>query len=123
MRKGVFKEYIRCQYNDDNVRGIVDIARHIKMNVPFTGNIAYTQRELLYDNYLTELVRHTIEFIKGKPYGNKLLAGVKCEVKLIVEATTKYERYDRQRIIELNSKKRLCEHIFKSSAHFKIYAC
>ena len=103
--KGVFKQYIRRRYNDGNVRGAIDIARHIERNTPFTGSVAYSQREFSYDNYLTELVRHTIEFIKRKPYGNNLLIKVKDEVKLIVDATPSYERYDCQKIIEANKKK------------------
>lgn len=51
-----------------------------------------------------ELIRHTIEFIKRKPYGNNLLAKVKDDVKLVVDATSKFEHYDRQRIIESNKK-------------------
>ena len=62
MRKGPFKKYIQCQYNDGNVKGTIDIARHIKWNTPFVGNVAYSQREFSYDNSLMELVRHTIEW-------------------------------------------------------------
>ena len=104
MRKGVFKQYIRRRYNDGNVRGTIEIARHIERNTPFTGNVAYSQREFSYDNHLTELVRHTIEFIKRKPYGNDLLVRVKDEVKLVVDATPGYEQYDRPKIIEANKK-------------------
>lgn len=104
MRKGVFKRYIRRSYNDENVKGTIDIARHIEKNTPFTGDVAYSQREFSYDNSLTELVRHTIEFIKRKPYGNNLLIKVKEEVKLIIDATPAYEPYDRQTIIEQNKK-------------------
>lgn len=104
MRKGLFKKYIRCRYNDGNVKGTIDVARHIEKNTPFTGNVAYSQREFSYDNSLMELVRHTIEFIKRKPYGNKLLVKVKDEVKLVIDATPKYEPYDRQKIIEQNKK-------------------
>lgn len=104
MRKGLFKEYVRNRYNDGNVKGTIDIARHIGKNTPFTGNVAYSQREFSYDNNLMELVRHTIEFIKGKPYGNNLLIRVKDEVKLVIEATPYYEQYDRQKIVEANKK-------------------
>ena len=104
MRKGIFKRYIRRSYNDENVKGAIDIARHIEKNTPFTGDVAYSQREFSYDNSLTELVRHTIEFIKRKPYGNNLLIRVKEEVKLIIDATPAYEPYDRQTIIEQNKK-------------------
>lgn len=104
MRKGLFKEYIRHNYNDGYVKGTIDIARHIEKNTPFTGNVAYSQREFSYDNSLMELVRHTIEFIKRKPYGGKILIKVKDEVKLVIDATQGYEPYDRQRIIEQNKK-------------------
>lgn len=104
MRKGLFKKYVRNTYNDGNVKGIIDIARHIEKNTPFTGNVAYSQREFSYDNDLMELVRHTIEFIKDKPYGNNLLARVKDEVKLVVGATPRYDQYARQKIVEANKK-------------------
>ena len=104
MRKGLFKKYIHHRYNDANVKGAIDIARHIKKNTPFTGNVAYSQREFSYDNSLMELVRHTIEFIKGKPYGNNLLIKVKDEVKLVINATPGYESYDRQQIVNENKK-------------------
>lgn len=104
MRKGLFKKYIRNRYNDGNVKGTIDVARHIEKNTPFTGSVAYSQREFSYDNSLMELVRHTVEFIKGKPYGNHLLLKVKDEVKLVVNATPGYEACDRQKIIEQNKK-------------------
>ena len=104
MRKGLFKRYIRHRYNDGNVKGAIDIARHIEKNTPFTGSVAYSQRGFSYDNSLMELVRHTIEFIQRKPYGNHLLIKVKDEVKRVIDATPSYELYDRQRIIEQNKK-------------------
>lgn len=104
MRKGLFKKYIRHKCNDGNVKGTIDVARHIAKNTPFIGNIAYNQREFSYDNHLMELVRHTIEFIKRKSYGNNLLVKVKDEVNLVIEATPKYAPYDRQKIIEQNKK-------------------
>ena len=104
MRKGLFKRYICHRYNDSNVKGTIDIARHIEKNTPFTGSVAYSQREFSYDNSLMELVRHTIEYIKRKPYGNNLLIKVKDEVKLVIDSTPGYELYDRQHIIEQNKK-------------------
>ena len=111
MRKGLFKKYIRHSYNDGNVKGTIDIARHIEANTPFVGKIAYSQREFSYDNSLMELVRHTIEFIKRKPYGNKLLVKAKDEVKLVINATPGYEPYDRQKIIE-QTKKNTVRHAY-----------
>ena len=104
MRKGLFKKYVRNRYNNGNVKGCIDIARHIKKNTPFIGNVAYSQREFSYDNYLMELVRHTIEFIKRKPYGDNMLIRVKDEMRLVIEATKDYETYDRQKVIDENKK-------------------
>lgn len=73
MRKVIFKTYICNEYNDGNVRGAIDVARHIRKNTPFTGKIAYSQREYSYDNYLIELARHTIEHIKKAGEGAQRL--------------------------------------------------
>lgn len=59
------------------------------------GNIAYSQREYSYDNYLMELVRHTIEYINKKPYGNRILSTVKDEVRLVMYATPSFNRMDK----------------------------
>lgn len=111
MRKGIFKTYIRSNYNDDNIRGAIDIARHIKQNVPFIGNIAYSRHEYSYDNVLTELIRHTVEFIKHKIYGGALLLGIKDEVTLIVNATPGYKFHDRQKVI-LQNQQNIVRHAY-----------
>ena len=111
LRKGAFKTYVRNEYNDGNVRGTIDIDRHIRKNEPFIGNIAYSQREYAYDNYLMQLVRHTVEFIKRKPYGYKLLAKVKDQVRLVVEATPSYEAKNLRKVL-LENKKRVVSHAY-----------
>lgn len=111
MRKGVFKTYIHSEYNDENVNGTIDIARHIAKNIPFTGKVAYNRREYSYDNNLMELVRHTIEFIKKKPYGNNLLIKAKDEVNLVIDATPEYEPNDRRKVIT-NNKQNTVQHAF-----------
>jgi 5-methylcytosine-specific restriction endonuclease McrBC regulatory subunit McrC len=105
MRKGLFKEYIQHKYNDSNVKGTIDIPRHIRENPIFVGKIAYNQREFSYDNNLMELVRHTIEFIKTKRYGNVILTRVRDEVNAVVAVTERYELHNRQKVIDANKKK------------------
>lgn len=104
LRKGIFKSYTCNKYNDENVKGRIDISRHIRKNTPFIGDVAYSRREYSFDNYLMELVRHTIEYIKSKSYGYKLLSKVKEEVKIIVNATSEYTYEKRNLVIEENSK-------------------
>ncbi len=101
LRKGIFKTYIRHHYNDSKVRGTIDIARHIARNIPFIGNVAYSRREYSDDNYLMELVRHTMEFIKRK-FGNRILAGVRDEAERVREATPKYDPCDKMRVVAEN---------------------
>ena len=131
IRKGLYKQYIHKQYNDTNIKGKIDIPRHLIKNTPFIGNIAYSQRLFSYDNMLMELIRHTIEFIKSKSYGSIILSDIKEELKLIVNATQSYRTCDRQKIIEQNKKnpirhayfreysalQRLCILILKSEKH------
>ncbi len=111
MRKGAFKTYTRNLYNDSNVKGTIDITRHIKNNTPFRGNIAYSKREFSFDNYLMQLIRHTIEFIKIKPYGNNLLGKVKDEIRSVVEFTGNYEYHNRIKIISKN-KRNMVSHAY-----------
>ena len=35
MRKGLFKNYILHRYNDENVKGTIDVTRHVTKNMPF----------------------------------------------------------------------------------------
>ena len=105
MRKGLFKEYIRKQYNDVSIKGTIEIARHIKLNTPFLGDVAYCQREFSYDNDVMELIRHTIEFIKTKEFGKTLLSKVSDEIKAVIEATSNYKLANRQKVISANIKK------------------
>lgn len=131
IRKGLCKQYIHKKYNDTNIKGKIDIPRHLTKNTPFIGSIAYSQRLFSYDNMLMELIRHTIEFIKSKSYGSIILSDIKEELKLIVNATQSYRTCDRQKIIEQNKKnpirhayfreysalQRLCILILKSEKH------
>lgn len=104
VRKGIYKTYIRRQYNDANVKGAIDVARHIKKNIPFLGRIAYNQREHSGDNYLLKLIRLTIDYIKSKPFGNSILSRVRDEIQLITGATPGYAYKDKRKIIDENKK-------------------
>lgn len=105
MRQGVYREYQNFSHNDANLKGTIDIAQHIAKNVPFVGNIAYATREYSHDNNMTELIRHTIEFMKTKRYGQSVL-NVDSEtienVKAIVEHTPLYNKNERGCIINKN---------------------
>lgn len=105
MRKGIYKIYVRNEYNDNNVKGTIDINRHIKMNTPFLGNISYSQREFSYENYVVQLIRHTIEFIKRKKIGYSLLGTVADEVNEVNRSTPNFNQLDKMRVIKENIEK------------------
>lgn len=104
LRKGLYKEYIWRRCNDANLKGTIDISRHIKENTPFLGSIAYRHRDFSFDNSLLELIRHTIECIKRKPYGPMLLRQVKGETNLVIAATTGYAPDKKLKVITQNKK-------------------
>ena len=109
LRKGLYKEYHRFSYNDSHVKGVIDVRNHLKKNLPFTGNIAYTTREFTYDNPLMQLVRHTIEYIKNqKSIGRGVLDNLSTSrenVSEIVRVTPSYKLADRTKIIRGNQSK------------------
>lgn len=106
IRQGIFKSYQKRKYNDANVRGVIDINRHIKNNIPFNGKIAYNTREYSYDNNITQLIRHTIEYINTKSKGIlNINEDIKSGVFQIIEATKRYDKNKRQNIIGKNLKK------------------
>ena len=107
VRQGIFKTYRTFERNDANVKGSLNLSRHIRQNIPFGGKIAYNERTQVFDNPLTELVRHTIEFIRTKPFGKSILnsdSETKSAVSQIVELTQNYSFHERYKIISENAK-------------------
>ena len=105
LRQGVYREYQNYRHNDANLKGTINVGRHIARNVPFVGNIAYSTREYSHDNDMTELIRHTIEFMRTKKYGQSVL-NIDREtvenVKTIIEHTPLYNKGERSSIISKN---------------------
>lgn len=105
MRQGVYKEYRIFRHNDANVRGTIDISRHIRENIPFRGTVAYNTREYSFDNSITELIRHTIEYIKTIPSSDIILSSDKTVedcIKKIVSYTPSYSHTERIKITQNN---------------------
>ena len=106
INQGMYKQYITRKNNDANVRGVIDVNRHIRYNKPFNGKIAYSTREYSYDNDVTQLIRHTIEFISTYDGGNDILnvdSVTQEAVSQIVSATT-YIHNELRSVINKNLK-------------------
>ncbi len=105
MSQGMYKKYVYHEYNDANVRGVIDINRHIRRNIPANGKIAYRTREFSYDNPVTQLIRHTIEFIRRKPFGKAVLHNdpdTEGYVQQIIQATPSFQPRQMQSVINEN---------------------
>lgn len=105
LAQGVFKKYQKNEYNDARVRGSIDFQRYIKYNIPFRGNVAYNVKEHSHDNELTQLIRHTIEFIMTKKHLSFILNNdleTKECVAQINMATPSYNMRERNFIINKN---------------------
>lgn len=105
MEQGLYKEYCTNRNNDANVRGVIDINRHIQKNIPFKGSVAYNNRERTADNMLTQLVRHTIEYIRQQPMGAAVLErdnDIRAYVSMIIEATPSFSSRERMYVINQN---------------------
>ena len=105
LEQGIYREYKRYEHNDANIRGVIDVSRHIRQNIPFQGKVAYNTREHTTDNDVMQLIRHTIEHIKRRQFGSSLLTDCKemaDDVKLVYSLTSSYNRNERQRVILKN---------------------
>ena len=107
VSQGIYKAYHKRDYNDSNIKGKIDINRHIQKNIPFNGKIAYTVREYSVDNLITELIRHCIEYIQQHPIGRMLLnndSETKAAVSLICSITVSYNKGDCHKVLIKNQK-------------------
>ena len=113
LRKGLYKEYKRFSHNDSNVKGVIDVRNHLKKNLPFTGNIAYTTREFTYDNSLIQLIRHTIEYIKTQKSFGARLDSNRETIDEVTRVTPSYKLADRAKFIRINKTKPLRHAYFR----------
>lgn len=69
IQKGFFKKYQNFEKNDDRLKGRIDIARHIRLNMGLkNGKIAYCIREKSVDNYLNHLIVRAYLVMKKKHF-------------------------------------------------------
>lgn len=105
LSQGLYKEYRKYNYNDARVRGVIDVNRFIREDVPFQGKVAYRTREFSFDNKVTQLVRHTIEFMRNHPFGHGILnndVDTRVGVSQIISATPSYCSRNRSQVIRDN---------------------
>ena len=105
LSQGLFRQYQNREFNDDRVRGTIDVGRFIRRDIPFLGKVAYRTREYSSDNNITQLIRHTIEHLSHHALGQGLLNNdpdTRAGVQQVVAATPTYNPHDLRRIINAN---------------------
>lgn len=65
-KKGIYRQYRTYEKNDSHPKGKIDIARHIKLNPLFNGNIAYSYREYTVDNDVNRLILTALDVLQGE---------------------------------------------------------
>ena len=105
--KGFYRTYHRFENNDDHLKGSIDIAKHIKMNMGLNnGKIAYSFRDNSIDNYLNHLIVASYSYLKKKYFSlvNSAFDNV-AELKSIIEHLKEgiqFPKYDLKTIIFKN---------------------
>jgi len=110
--QGVYREYTHKEYNDSRVRGAINVPLHISKNFPFrNGKIAYSTREYTYDNSITQLIRHTIEYIKARKASAASVlyssAETQANINQIINATPTFRKGDLNKVMLSNSKPKI----------------
>lgn len=107
VAQGIFRSYVNREYNDSNIRGVIDFSRHIRYNIPFNGKVAYRTREYTQDNFVTQIIRHTIEYISENQELRKILSIDEDMITAVQEirgCTPTYNKASRTYIINKNLK-------------------
>lgn len=75
MKKGIYRQYQEFAHNDSNVKGRIDIPRHLRENPLSNGKVCYVTREYTVNNAVNQLILKAAECLERKyrsPYRNLL---------------------------------------------------
>lgn len=105
LKQGLFRCYRRFKFNDSEVRGTIDLGRHLNDNIPFRGTVAYETREHTENNAVVHLVRHAVESVSRDPVFRNVLSGDEETRKAVAQvrmATPDYAPSAKMKIIGKN---------------------
>ena len=110
LEQGIYREYRQREENGLALRGAVDISRQVRENMPFAGRVACRFRVRGADTDLMQLVRHTVEFLRGNGFSSRLWEADKAAgeaVRTVVALTPDYTRGARQKVVGRNLRPRV----------------
>lgn len=84
---GLYRQYVKHEYNDLKFKGRLDIDRHILCNYPLKDKIAYSRREICYDNPINHLLRYAIAICE-KDFGNGIVSPDATQMAMAIKAET-----------------------------------
>ena len=84
---GLFKQYQTFHHNDARIRGRIDVNEHLRRNIPFCGNVAYSTHEITFNNPTNHLIRHALAKSNRK-WGRLLTSDGLMEVRHDLEQNT-----------------------------------
>ncbi len=87
---GLYRQYQNCEYNDLRFKGHLDLDRHIRLNFPLWDKIAYSRREITFDNPINHLLRYAIQAIRSR-WGDRPAYGVNQEDSLAMASSIEQE--------------------------------
>lgn len=126
FKKGYYKEYRKIHYNDAKLKGPINIARHIKENMLFSGNIAYSRRENTINNPLNALILTVIKYINIKydKFSQTILQEKKFLKDSIQELSYRIPapQLENKREIVKNTNKAVTRHLFKEYENVRVLA-
>lgn len=104
-KKGIYHTYQTFEENGTRVKGSIDFARHIKLNIGMNnGKVAYTYREKTADNYLNHLILIAYEHLKKKYPGmvadNLDRDNNVRQVLNLLKNETSFPKYDKKLVIQ-----------------------
>ena len=111
MKKGMFRQYREYEYNNSNVRGRIDVARHIRENLMLSnGKIAYTTREYTVDNIVNILILKAYDCLDKKYHSvlRELTARdetVKKGIQLLRTEIESWKDISNQQVLKATGKK------------------
>jgi len=90
---GLYRQYVKREYNDLRFKGRLDMDRHILRNLPLKDKIAYSRREICYDNPINHLLRYAIAICE-RDFGHEMASPDAAQMAMAIKTETVTWRQD-----------------------------
>lgn len=84
---GLYRQYVKQKYNNLKFKGRLDMDRHILRNFPLKDKIAYSRREICYDNPINQLLRYAITICE-RDFGHEMASPDAAQMAMAIKTET-----------------------------------